>query len=157
MVRSRWLAAALAAYSFTGAAALLAWAYWGAGTQWRWMATAGALWLLCSLLAAWFWRNAPRGTLVWSGTDWVLESCKFSESSPTQHLHAPCTRWQVPLDFQHRLWLHLQPESGPPLWLWLERRSQPLLWNDLRRAVYSRAGSGHPDAGRFAPHSDPPA
>jgi hypothetical protein len=160
VVRSRWLAAALAVYSFAGAAALLAWAWWGAGAQWLWMATAGVLWLLCSLSAAWFWRSAPRGTLVWSGTDWVLESSESSESAESslpQRLHAPCTCLQVPLDLQHLLWLHLRPASGPPLWLWLERRSQPLLWNDLRRAVYSRAGSGSPDAGSFAPHSDPQA
>ena len=167
MVRSLWLAVALALYCATGAVALLAWALMGAGTQLVWIAASGALWLVCSLLAGWFWRSAPSGVLVWSGADWTLESAQGKALCP------PCTHLQVHLDLQRRLWLRLQPESfkfpvisapaqsGPVLWLWLERRSQPLMWDDLRRAVYSRVGSGGPAAGpnasNIAPHSDPQA
>ena len=157
VVRSRWLAAALAAYSLAGAVVLLAWALLGAGSHTGWIATSGLLWLLCSLLAAWFWRSAPCGTLVWSGTDWTLESI---QDLP---LCAPCPRLHIHLDLQRRLWLRLQPESaqtGPALWLWLERSSQPCLWDDLRRAVYSPVRSGRANASNasnITPHSDPQA
>ena len=155
VVRSLWLAGALALYCVAGAIALLAWVLLGAGSQLVWIAASGALWLACSLLAVWFWRSAPCGTLLWSGTDWTLESPQGNA------LCAPGTDLQVHLDLQQRLWLRLQPESTPASWLWLERRSQPLLWDDLRRAVYSRVGSGGSSAGvnasNIAPHSDPQA
>ena len=139
--RSFWLAAVLTLCSLAGAAALLAWALLGAGAQPTWVvAGAGAgLWLLCSLMAAWFWLRTPCGTLIWNGAHWLLESPHGAA------LCAPCTQLQVPLDLQQRLWLRLQPappDAGPPLWLWLERRSQPERWHDLRRAVYSPARSG---------------
>lgn len=154
MVRSRWLAVALAIYAVAGAAALAAWVLWGAGNQSAGVAFSAVLWLLCSLLAAWFWRNVPCGTLVWSGTDWVLESPQG------QALSTPSSRLQVHLDLQQRLWLRLQPESsqaGSALWLWLERRSQPALWDDVRRAVYSPVRSGSANASNITPHSDSPA
>lgn len=151
VLRSRWLASALALYALAGGLALLAWALVGAGTHWGWTSAAGGLWLVCSALAGWFWRTAPCGTLVWNGADWTLES------SQGVALCAPCTSLQVPFDLQRRLWLRLQPDTGRALWLWLERRSQPERWDDLRRAVYSRVRSGGPDAGHFAPHSHPQA
>lgn len=154
MVRSRWLAVALAIYAVAGAVALAAWVLWGTGNQSAGVAFSAVLWLLCSLLAAWFWRNAPCGTLVWSGTDWVLESPQG------QALSTPSSRLQVHLDLQQRLWLRLQPESsqaGSALWLWLERRSQPALWDDVRRAVYSPVRSGSANASNITPHSDSPA
>lgn len=162
MVRSLWLATALALYCAGGALSLLAWALWGAGTQSVWIAAAAVLWLGCSLLAGWFWHTAPCGTLVWTGTDWTLES---PQGSP---LCAPSARLQVHLDLQRCLWLRLPPipsPSSPARWLWLEQRSQPLLWDDLRRAVYSPVRAGDPSTGthagpnasNIAPHRDPQA
>ena len=154
MLRSRWLAVALAAYVIAGAAALIAWALLGAGSQSAAVAVSALLWLLCSWLAAWFWRNTPCGTLVWSGSDWTLES---PQGLP---LCAPCPRLHIHLDLQRRLWLRLPPESsqaGTTLWLWLEWRSQPALWDEVRRAVYSPVRSGSANASNIAPHSDSPA
>ena len=154
MVRSRWLAVALAIYAVAGAVALAAWAVFGAGDQLVAVTLSAVLWLVCSLLVLWFWRTAPSGTLVWSGSDWTLESPQG------QALSTPSPRLQVHLDLQHRLWLRLQPESsqaGSALWLWLERRSQPALWDDVRRAVYSPARSGSANASNITPHSDSPA
>ena len=135
MLRSRWLAVALAIYALAGAAALITWALWGAGNQSAAVALSAVLWLVCSLLALWFWRTAPCGTLLWNGTHWTLESPQGVA------LCAPCNSLQVPLDLQQRLWLRLQPDTGRALWLWLERRSQPARWDDVRRAVYSRRTS----------------
>ncbi len=162
MVRSLWLAAALALYCAGGALALLAWALLGAGTQSVWISASAVLWLVCSLLAGGFWHRAPCGTLVWTGSDWTLES---PQGNP---LCAPSARLQVHLDLQHRLWLRLPSiasPSSPTLWLWLEQRSQPLLWDDLRRAVYSPVRAGDPPTGthagpnasNIAPHRDPQA
>ncbi|WP_051603075.1 hypothetical protein [Simplicispira psychrophila] len=151
VARSRWLASALALYAFAGGLALLGWAAVGAGTHWRWISAASALWIVCSVLAGWFWRTAPCGTLVWNGLDWMLESPQGVA------LCAPCTCAQVHFDLQRRLWLRLQPDTGRALWLWLEWRSQPTRWDDLRRAVYSAVGSGGPDTRRFAPPDDPQA
>ena len=58
VVRSLWLAGALALYCVAGAIALLAWVLLGAGSQLVWIAASGALWLACSLLAAPVWAFA---------------------------------------------------------------------------------------------------
>lgn len=147
--RSHWLATALVFCSLAGCLALAAWARAGAGTQLGPVAAAAALWLVCSALAAWFWRHSPCGTLVWSGSAWTLESPQGTT------VCAVCTALEVRFDLQRCLWLRLQPESGRVLWLWLERGSAPQRWGDLRRAVYSRVGFGAAaDASRFAPQSD---
>ena len=151
MVRSCWLGVALAIYAVAGAAALTAWAVFGAGDQFVAVALSAVLWLVCSLLALWFWRTAPSGTLVWSGSDWVLESLQG------QALCTPSSRLHVHLDLQHRLWLRLQPEfsqAGSALWLWIERSSQPALWDEVRRAVYSPVRSGSANASNITPHSE---
>lgn len=148
VTRSLWLASILAFWSLAGCLALTAWAALGARTHGGAIAAAAALWLVCTALAAWFWRASPVGTLVWSGSAWALEPL------PAGGAGAVCATLQVGLDLQRCLWLRLQPEEGRPLWLWLEQGNAPQQWGDLRRAVYLHVGFGAADASRFAPQSD---
>jgi len=57
----------------------------------------------------------------------------------------------VALDVQFSLLLYLAEANAARRWVWLDRSDMPERWQDLRRAVYSRAGS---DA---LPGAEPPA
>jgi hypothetical protein len=52
------------------------------------------------------------------------------------------------LDLQSRMLLRWRGEGGPARWLWLERASDASHWDALRRAVYSRASTHVPAAGK---------
>jgi hypothetical protein len=55
-------------------------------------------------------------------------------------------------DLQNHLWLAVQAAGGGArTWMWLARHQQAERWADLRRAVYSRAGTGAARAAEFAP------
>lgn len=145
VVRSVWLACALALVSALGALALAAWAWQGAGLPLAGVLAAEALWLLCSALAWHFWFVSPCGTLVWSGHDWGLETSAGDLALGALEVH---------LDLQSHLWLCLRREGARALWLWPQQVCAPERWGDLRRAVYSRAGRGPADARNYAPPSD---
>lgn len=132
---SAWLARALLGVALLGGLVLLAWAVQGARTQQhalQW--TIGALcWVLACVQVWRFWTHGVWGVLAWNGQAWTLEL--------PSHREAQVGSVTVHLDLQAHLWLHWQSDQGAGHWLWLDQHSDRLHWNDLRRAVYSRAGS----------------
>ena len=133
--RSLWLVRALALCALLGVLTLLAWGWQGVGTRqhgWQ-LVFAAALWLAGCMVAWRFWANGVRGVLAWNGQEWTLEAL----------LHAPAVAGTlaVHLDLQAHLWLRWKSGAGEAHWLWLEQRSARGRWSDLRRAVYSRAGT----------------
>lgn len=145
--RSRAVGGVLAAVALLGSAALLAW--WLLGTDpGGASAVAGAAALLAAVAGAWhWWRGQFCGELHWDGQQWRLDSL-LPVRSPMPLQGAPEVQW----DLQSHLWVCVHAAAGRPrIWLWLESRQQPERWPDLRRAVYSRAGTGTVSAGEFAP------
>ena len=138
--RSLWLARALVVCALLGGLTLLAWAWQGAGTRQHGlqMACAIALWMPASGAAWHFWSKGVSGVLAWNGQEWTLEMLP-NTSAVTGAL-------AVHLDLQAHLWLRWQSALGETHWLWLEQRSARERWGDLRRAVYSRAGTSVADA-----------
>lgn len=138
--RSFWLARALVLCALVGGVTLLAWGWYGSGTRQHGLQLilALALWLAGCMLAWRFWMNGVRGALAWSGQDWTLEALpQACAVTGTLAVH---------LDLQAHLWLRWQSGAGDIHWLWLEQRSARERWGDLRRAVYSRAGTPAADA-----------
>ena len=145
--RSRAVGGVLAAIALAGAAALLAWRQ--LGTDLAVVATvAGAAAWLAAAVGAWhWWCGQFCGELQWDGQQWRLDSL-LPGRSPVMLQCAPEVQW----DLQGHLWVCVQEAQGRQrIWLWLESRQQPERWPDLRRAVYSRAGTGTVSAGEFAP------
>jgi toxin CptA len=111
-----------------GTAALL----WSAQPQvapWRlagmWTAVAAA-----GLLALRSWRRSSVGVLAWDGTGWTWNEAAHAGVGG---------RLELSLDLQHTILVRWH-DGGPRRWLWLERRRCRDRWDDVRRAVYSRAG-----------------
>lgn len=148
--RSRAVGGVLAALVLAGLVALAAWWLQGVAAAAPFPAAVGAAAWLAAAAAAWhWWRGQLCGELYWDGQQWRLDSLLAGQ--PVLLLQgAPEVQW----DLQGHLWVCVRGAAGRPrIWLWLERRWQPERWDDLRRAVYSRAGTGTAGAGAFAPHS----
>lgn len=145
--RSRAVGAVLAAVALAGAAVLYAWWLPGAG-QGVIPALAGSSAWLAAVAGAWhWWLGQFCGELHWDGQQWWLDAL-LPGRSPVMLQGAPEVQW----DLQGHLWVCVQEAQGRQrFWLWLESRQQPERWADLRRAVYSRAGTGTVSAGEFAP------
>ena len=133
--RSLWLARALASCALLGGLTLLAWGWHGAGTRQHGLQLTFAvvLWSIGCMLAWRFWTSGVRSVLAWNGQEWTLEAMP--------HASAVAGTLAVHLDLQAHLWLRWQSGAGDVHWLWLEQRSAPERWGDMRRAVYSRAGT----------------
>ena len=138
--RSHWLARALFFCALLGGVTLLAWGSQGSGSRQHGLqlAFAGVLWLVGCILVWRFWANGVRGVLAWNGQEWTLEVLP--------HASAVAGTLAVHLDLQSHLWLRWQSNAGDAHWLWLEQRSARGRWSDVRRAVYSRAGTTATDA-----------
>lgn len=133
--RSLLLLRALVLCAVSGGLTLLAWGWQGTGTRQHGLPLffAVVLWLSACIVAWRFWANGVRGFLAWNGQDWTLEALP--------HLSAVAGKLTVHLDLQAHLWLRWKSGAGDTHWLWLEQRSARGRWSDLRRAVYSRAGT----------------
>lgn len=145
--RSRAVGGVMAAVALAGAASLVAWWLTGASLA-PFAALLGAAAWLAAAAGAWhWWRGQFRGELYWDGQQWWLDRL-LPGHSPTQLQAAPAVQW----DLQSHLWVCARAAAGRQrTWLWLERRRQPERWLDLRRAVYSRAGTDTSSAGELAP------
>jgi hypothetical protein len=107
------------------------------GFGWRQGAAFVAV-LACAGLAWHGWLRSPQGVLRWDGFAWSWEG--GAEVVPG--------RPELALDLQSRLLLHWRPDSGGAQWLWIARDAAPSHWDALRRAVYSRASTHVPAAGK---------
>lgn len=138
--RSLWLARALLVCALLGGLTLLAWGFQGPGTRQHGLqlAVAIVLWGAGSVVAWHFWAQGVCGVLVWNGQEWTLEMPP-NASAVTGTL-------AVHLDLQAHLWLRWKTSVGGVHWLWLEQQSARERWGDVRRAVYSRAGTTVADA-----------
>lgn len=145
--RSRAVGGVLAAIVLAGGAALLAWWLLGTGLG-AVSGVAGAIVWLAAAAGAWhWWCGQFCGELQWDGQQWRLDRL-LAGRSPIPLQGAPEVHW----DLQSHLWVCVGAAAGRArIWLWLESRQQPERWTDLRRAVYSRAGTGTVSAGEFAP------
>lgn len=92
----------------------------------------------CALFGLHGWRRSPAGVLHWDGAGWTWE----------EGGRAAAGRPEPALDLQGRLLLRWRPHEGRDQWLWLERASDTSHWEALRRAVYSRASTPVPAAGK---------
>jgi toxin CptA len=133
--RSRWAGALAASLWLCGLAGALLWsaqpqvAFWRLALVWTAVAVAGVV-----ALRTW-WRT-PRGVLAWDGSGWTW--------TPDGG-HGVPGELQVALDAQ-RLVLVRFRAAGAHGWFWLDRGGGER-WDELRRAVYSRAGpAAQPDA-----------
>lgn len=126
--RSRWAGALAASLWLCGLAGALLWAaqpqvaFWRLALAWTAAAVAGVV-----ALRTW-WRT-PRGVLAWDGSGWTW--------TPDGG-HGVPGELQVALDVQHLLLVRFRA-AGAGGWFWLERGGGER-WDELRRAVYSRAG-----------------
>lgn len=128
--RSVFGGALMAAAWLAGVAAALMWSAQPALAAWR-LALAWSAVALAGVLALRSWLGAAEGVLAWDGSGW-----SWSEGG-----RPPASgRLELSLDLQHTM-LARWHDGGIGRWLWLERRRCPERWNDVRRAVYSRAGS----------------
>jgi toxin CptA len=84
------------------------------------------------------WLRSPVGALRWDGQAWHWEEGGRLDAG----------RPEIALDLQARVLLRWRGETGPLRWLWLERASDASHWDALRRAVYSRASTHVPAAGK---------
>ena len=135
--RSAWLAGMLGLWSLAGLLVLVAWTALGASSHPRSLiGGAFLLWLLASTAAWRFWARLPVGLLAWDDGTWELHSLRVSGLRGTLTVH---------LDLQRHLAVCLHPEGARPQWVWLERHRAPHHWDELRRAVYSRPGTGIAD------------
>lgn len=136
--RSRAVGGLLAAIALAGAAALVAWWLLGAGLGAVSAAAGAVAWLAAAVGAGHWWYGQFCGELQWDGQQWRLDTL-LPGDSPMPLQGAPEVQW----DLQGHLWVCVHAAEGRPrIWLWLEGRQQPERWPDLRRAVYSRAGTG---------------
>ena len=104
---------------------------------WRPVAVWAAL-AACGAVAGLAWWRSPGGELRWDGADWwwAEEGGKVSAGRP-----------EIALDLQSRRLLRWAGEGGVR-WLWRARASDASHWDALRRAVYSRASTPVPAAGK---------
>jgi toxin CptA len=125
--------------AFVGLAALAATIAWSlqAPPGWRQLAGFAAV-LTCGSLAWHGWRRSPAGILHWDGLGWSWE--EGGAIAPG--------RPEPAVELQARLLLRWRGEDGRTRWLWLERASDTSHWDALRRAVYSRASTPVPAAGK---------
>jgi len=107
------------------------------GFGWRQLAAFATV-LACGALAWHGWLRSPCGVLRWDGLAWSWE--EGGAVAPG--------RPELALDLQSRLLLQWRPEGGGARWLWIEREAAPSDWEALRRAVYSRASTHVPAAGK---------
>ena len=114
-----------------GAAALLLWAFTGAGL-WYWPGALG-LWSLLCALALLCWRQWPCGQIEWDGAQWWFWQRNASRAQPL--VAAPQLHW----DGQSNMLLSVTLRARGQHWLWLQSSSAALQWAELRRAVYWRA------------------
>jgi toxin CptA len=119
-----WLAGAVAALMWSAQPGLAAWRL---ALAWSAVAVAGALALRS-------WLGASAGVLAWDGNAW-----SWSEGAGARP--AASGQLELSLDLQHTMLARWHDGGAGRRWLWLERRRCPGRWNDVRRAVYSRAGS----------------
>lgn len=96
---------------------------------WRQWLAAGMVCVVGALMVH-AWRHASQGLLRWDGQVWWWQTSGGSETGVLT----------VHLDFQARMLLGLQGDSGVLHWLWLERSDDMGAWDALRRATFSRAG-----------------
>lgn len=134
--RSAFAGRAAAALALAGLAAISFWILQSAlgGRQLAALAVLAA----CSGLAWRGWLRSPRGVLHWDGAEWAWEA--GGSRAPG--------RPEIALDLQSRLLLRWRPDTGGAVWLWAERASDASHWEALRRAVYSRASTHVPAAGK---------
>jgi toxin CptA len=135
--RSAFAGRAGAVLVLAGLAACGAWS-WQADPGWRQFAGFAAV-LACGAFAVHAWWRSPLGVLRWDGLAWTWE-----EGGGQAGAGQP----ELALDLQGRLLLHWRPHQGRSRWLWLERASDASHWDALRRAVYSRASTQVPAAGK---------
>jgi hypothetical protein len=103
---------------------------------WRQLAAFAAVGA-CAVACWQAWLRSPVGSLHWDGTGWSWDE----GGAPA--IGSP----DIALDLQSRLLLRWRGEAGTR-WLWLERASDVSHWDALRRAVYSRASTQVPAAGK---------
>lgn len=120
----------MAAAWLAGVAAALLWSAQPALATWR-LALAWSAVAIAGVLALRSWLGAPEGVLAWDGSAWSWSAGARPAASG---------RLELSLDLQHTM-LARWHDGGARCWLWLERRRCPERWSDVRRAVYSRAGS----------------
>jgi hypothetical protein len=134
--RSAFAGRILAWIGLAALAATLAWCL-QAPVGWRQLAGFGAV-VACGALAWRGWLRSPEGRLLWDGLGWTWE-----EGGAVGAGHP-----ELALDLQERLLLRWRGDDGRTRWLWLERASDTSHWEPLRRAVYSRASTHVPAAGK---------
>jgi hypothetical protein len=125
--------------SLAGAVTLAAWLAGAAGVA-VWVAQVraapGIVFAACAataVLGALAWRGwwlSPVGTLAWDGESWTWSTGRETQAGQPE----------VALDAQRILLLRWRGPARRATWLWLDRARLPARWDDLRRAVYSRAG-----------------
>ena len=143
LARSAELGLVLAMIWLAGAVLTGWWLYCLAAVDSRaWLAAAVVL--LTGIIAALSWLRSPVGELSWDGQYWRWQSLSYAGGGAALELN-------VALDVKRALLLRLENSDGAALWLWAQKSALPYRWLDLRRAVYSAAGSGqHTDALRSA-------
>lgn len=147
--RSAWLCTLVGLWSLAALLALVAWAALGAhGQPQGLVAGVFVLWGLVGASAWRFWMRLPAGVLAWDGQLWELRQERTAGIRGSLTVH---------LDLQRRLMVRLQASDGRSRWVWLEARHAPGLWSDLRRAVYSRPGTGFADMAGSAQQQSGPA
>jgi hypothetical protein len=134
--RSAFAGRCLAAVALAALAATLA---WGFLAPWGWRQPLGLTALLASGAVAWHsWRRSSAGALSWDGSGWNWEEGGAVVAGTPE----------LALDLQERVLLRWRGDSGRTRWLWLEQASDASHWEALRRAVYSRASTHVPAAGK---------
>jgi hypothetical protein len=134
--RSAFAGAFLAFLVLAGLAGVAAWAF-QAPLDWRQPAGLAAV-AACGAVAWQGWRRSPQGLLRWDGAGWSWEEGGAVAAG----------RPELALDLQDRILLRWCGDEGRTRWLWLERASDASHWDALRRAVYSRASTPVPAAGK---------
>jgi toxin CptA len=130
--RSVFGGALIAAVWLASVAAALMWSVQPAVAAWR-LALAWSAVAIAGVLALRSWCRASDGVLAWDGSAWSWNEGAGARPGASGRL-------ELSLDLQHTM-LARWHDGGARRWLWLERRRCPERWNDVRRAVYSRAGS----------------
>jgi hypothetical protein len=116
----------------SGLRATVQWLAQAPVSGWRLGAAVAAL-TLGTGAAGWNWWRMPRGTLGWDGHDWAWTAAGRTETG----LVESC------LDLQEFMLVRFVGHSRSH-WLWRGRSLAAERWGDLRRAVYSRAGTQSP-------------
>jgi toxin CptA len=112
-----------------GAATALLWSAQPAVAPWR-LALMWAAVAIAGVVASRSWWRASAGVVAWDGAAWTWTERARAAASGNVELS---------LDLQHTILVRWH-DGGARRWLWLERRRCRDRWDDVRRAVYSRAG-----------------